>query len=401
MVYDLIIIGAGASGLFAAKTASELKLKVAIFEAMPKPGTKLSACGGGVGNLTNTSIEPKRDYYSQNPFFAISTLKSFPQQKILDMLEQSHIGFHLRDANCYFTNKRASDVANFLYHTAEENGADFFFQSQIKTVLKTQEGVFVITTSQQTSFTAKNLLIATGGKSYTALGGNDFGLHIAQQFSHSIIPPKTALAPFTFSLKTLNDLDDLSGIALPKVGITIDKKTFVGSLVFRPDGLGGIAVFKAQAHWQFHGGDVQVNWIEGIDFRAWFDQAKKEQGTMLFKNKLTQILPKRLAYGLTWVYPFSQKQLAQLSKTEIEQLQRLLTQWTFTPEKRERWEEAEVMLGGVDTHDISSKTLESNLCKGLYFSGEVLDVTGQLGGYNLHWAFASGERVAKAIAQSV
>lgn len=395
MIYDAVILGAGASGLFCAVTAAARGAKICVLEALPEPGKKMSICGGGFGNFSNTEVHPLKHYYSHNPHFPFSALKRFTTDKILKQLELYGLEWETR-GNCYFCTEKFALFADALYQDAAANGAVFRFNTRVTDILK-KEDHFELTTQEGVIFSARQVVFATGSTAYPQLGANGSGQKMAVKLGHTMTPVKPGLAPIRFPADCLAITGELSGIALENIGIKTVKESFTGSLVFRPDGISGLAVFKAASSWAWYGGEMEINWLPDENILDWIQSGRTEHGTQTVKNRIAQKLPRRLALAIVSQTSWAEKTLSQLKKTELDDIVNTIHHWTFTPAGTGGIHEGEVILGGIATEQISSKTFESETVSGLFFTGEMLDVTGQLGGYNLHWAFASGHAAGESL----
>lgn len=396
MVYDVLILGGGASGLMCALTAIERGLSVCVVDANDYPGRKMGVCGGGYGNFANMKLDPKRDYYSHNPYFILSALKRYPVSKVIEWVESFGLGWEVREEQYCFGTSPFGDFITTVAKAVESAGGVFEFGTRIVSAAQT-EGIFKLTASDDRTFEGRQLVVATGGCSYPQLGATPFGLKVAKGFKHAVTPVKPGLAPIRFSASELAITGELAGISLETVTLRTTAESFTGSLVFRPDGIGGIAVFKAASSWAWYGGEMSIDWSPEFNITQWVTEGRTDHGTQTVKNRIAQKFPKRLVLALLSPYAWADKPLAQLKKSELDELESVFHQWRFIPSGTGDFNEAEVMLGGVETESLSSKTMESQKIPGLYFIGEVLDVTGQLGGFNLHWAFASGHAAGEAL----
>lgn len=388
---DVIIIGGGAAGLFCARTAAQRNLRVIVLEAQERLCRKVSICGGGYGNISNSDLSP-RNYYSQNPHFVRSALKRFPSTRLLQILRNDGFEYEQRE-NCYFCTTQIKNWMDTVQVETEKMGVEFHFNTRATTIEHTEAGFIVNGT-----FSAKQLVLACGGRAYPQVGGTYDGLKLANALHLKSTPVSPGLAPIRFGKETKNQFAELQGIAMDSIAITAGKETFQGSLVFRPDGIGGIAVFKAASAWVFYGGGpITLNFLPSINIAEKLAESRQHHGTALIRNCVSQFLPRRLTQALLAPFDWAEKTVSQLKKEEQVALIRTITAYTFTPEGIGDYTEAEVMMGGIDTDEISSKTLGVKSIPNLYIAGEMMDVTGQLGGYNLHWAFATGTLIGETL----
>lgn len=383
MPHDVIIIGAGASGLMCAIEAGRRGRRVLILDHAARPGNKIRVSGGGRCNFTNLHVSPDH-YISQNRHFCTSALKRFPPAAFIAMLEKHGIPFHEEEDGQLFCDRSAEDVLKMLLSECREVGVEVRTGVTVDGI--TKENLFLVDSSSG-QFSAESLVIATGGLSYRQLGASPFGYRIAEQFGLNIIPPKLALVPFTLSPKDLDSLKNLPGISLDTV-VTMGKRQFPGRMLFTHRGFSGPAVLKASSFWN-EGEDITINLFPDIDLAAWLKEKKSERPKAELKTILAEMLPKRFVdYACETL--LESRPMGQLSDKNLYEIAVRLTNWKIKPNGTEGYRTAEVTRGGVDTKELSSKTMEAAKVKGLYFIGEVVDVTGELGGYNLQWAWSSG-----------
>ncbi|MDH4099810.1 MAG: NAD(P)/FAD-dependent oxidoreductase [Nitrospirota bacterium] len=383
MTHDVIIIGAGASGLMCAIEAGRRGRRVLVLDHAKKPGNKIRVSGGGRCNFTNLHASTEH-YISQNRYFCTSALKRFPPAAFVAMLEKHGIPFHEEDDSQLFCDRSAEDVLKMLLSECRETGAEVRTGVTVDGINK-DDGFLV--DSSEGRFSSESLVIATGGLSYRQLGASPFGYRIAEQFGLNVIPPKPALVPFTLSPKELDSLKNLAGIALDAV-VTVGRKQFPGRMLFTHRGLSGPAILKASSFWN-EGEETIINLFPDFDLLECLIEKKSDRPKAELKTILSELLPKRFVeYACeTW---FESGPMGQLSDKILQKNTEYLTQWIIKPNGTEGYRTAEVTRGGVDTKELSSKTMEAAKVKGLYFIGEVVDVTGELGGYNLQWAWSSG-----------
>lgn len=374
-LYDIIIIGGGAAGLSAAATASKCDKKTAVIDTGKQLARKVAASGGGRCNFTNMAVSAKR-YFGNNPDFVRSAISRVAPADILDWAKNHNIQYVEKAAGQYFCATGAETVVKALLQDA--SNATIFTETCVNTISK-QDNCFSIITDKQ-HFLAKSIIIATGGISFPALGVSDFGYKVAKQFGHKIIPIRPALC----AIETKAFSSDLSGIST-NVEIQIGKEILQDSMLFTHFGIGGPAAYRATVR-DFN--DIIINLLPDINAYNLLRQAKQTSGRKTVANILSDKLPLRLARWLC----SDTKNIADYKDYELKSIADKINRLVIPKEdiKLHSLQSAEVIRGGVDTSQVSSKTMESKLCKGLYFAGEVLDIAGDLGGFNLHWAWASG-----------
>ena len=380
---DVIIIGAGASGLMCAIEAGKRGRKVQVLDHANKAGKKILMSGGGRCNFTNYSIEPD-NYISHNPHFCKSALSRYTQWDFLALIGRYQIPFHERDHGQLFCDDSAKDILNMLLAECGKAGVVVQLNTRIDSVerladrfqLKTGDG----------NFACQSLVVATGGLSIPKMGATPLGYKIAQQFGINVLPTSAALVPFTLQSEDKEKFSALSGIAVPCV-VSNNRQSFSENVLFTHRGLSGPAILQISSYWRA-GEEIVINLLPQVNLEAEL-KAKRQQK---IKNKLKTILegylPKRL------ISAFLPEDLLDLSMQDVsdKQIQQVagqLNKWTIKPNGTEGYRTAEVTSGGIDCDAVSSKTMESKQVPGLYFIGEVLDVTGWLGGYNFQWAWSS------------
>jgi hypothetical protein len=384
--YDAVIIGAGASGLYCALTAARRGLSVAVFDHNAQTGKKLKVTGGGRCNFGNTRVGPE-NFLGENPDFTRSALSRFGTLAFKDFLEENALASVEEKHGQLFCREGAPAVAGLLERLCLEAGVHFILDVRIKNIERT--GVFRVTHPGGT-VQAANLVVAAGGLAWPQTGSSCFGYGVAETFGLTLVEPRPALTPL--NMGPAWPLAALSGISLP-VRVTLGKACFEDDLLFTHKGLSGPAILQISSHWS-QGKAVSVDLTPG---KALEDELRKARATKSqVKTVLGRLLPSRLAAAL--IPPeLGAKPVAQLRKEEAAFLVRRFTAWEVTPKELAGYKKAEVTAGGVDTRGVSSKTMESLAVPGLYFIGEVLDVTGHLGGYNLHWAWASGHAAGMSL----
>ena len=380
---DVIIIGAGASGLMCAIEAGKRGRKVLVLEHANKAGKKILMSGGGRCNFTNYSIEPD-NYISHNPHFCKSALSRYSQWDFLALIGRYQIPFHERDHGQLFCDESAKDILNMLLAECDKVGVVVQLNTHIDSVDRLADRFHLITSNG--SFSCQSLVVATGGLSIPKMGATPFGYKIAQQFGINVLPTSAGLVPFTLQPEDKEKFSVLSGIAVPCV-VSNKRQSFSENVLFTHRGLSGPAILQISSYWSA-GEEIAINLLPQVNL----DSELKAKRQQKIKNKLKTILegylPKRL------ISSFLPEDLLDLSLQDVsdKQIQLVADQlhnWTIKPNGTEGYRTAEVTSGGVDCDAVSSKTMESRQVPGLYFIGEVLDVTGWLGGYNFQWAWSS------------
>ncbi|WP_249856122.1 NAD(P)/FAD-dependent oxidoreductase [Aggregatibacter actinomycetemcomitans] len=391
--HETLIIGAGAAGLFCAALLAKCGGNVRILDNGKKVGRKILMSGGGFCNFTNMEMSSDR-YLSQNPHFVKSALKRFTQWDFIGLVADYSIAYHEKELGQLFCDNGAEDIVNMLLAECKKYGVEITLRQHITSVEKTADG-FCVTTNGETLH-CRNLVVATGGLSMPRLGATPFGYQLAQQFGINVIAPRASLVPFTW-----RECDQfyaaLSGISLD-VAATNRHKTFTHQMLFTHRGLSGPAILQISNYWQ-PGESIHLDLLPYQDIRHYLDDLRQSSPKLQLKTALARLLPKKLVELWLDQGLLQDEVLARLSKVRLENLVNLIHNWQFVPNGTEGYRTAEVTMGGVDTHAISSKTMESNQVGSLYFIGEVLDVTGWLGGYNFQWAWSSAYACAQAIAE--
>ena len=382
--YDCIIIGGGAAGLMCAATAGHRGRKVLLIDHANKMGKKILMSGGGRCNFTNLNTTPE-NFLSQNRHFCKSALKRYTPYDFVELVKRHQLNFHDKAPGQLFCDASAKNILNILFAECDTAGVKRMTQCSVERLEKEPAG-YTLQTSQGT-FTCTNLVIATGGLSIPTMGATGFGYDIAKQFNLPVLPRDAALVPFMVGdgpLKTL--CMNMSGVALD-VSVTCGKRTFQEPMLFTHRGLSGPSILQISNYW--HSGDaVVIDCLPGINLLEKLESLRDTHNKTSIRNVLMGELPKRFVaeyLGDHWSKPADQYSLQALTA-----LAARLQQWTIVPVATEGYRTAEVTRGGVDTDCVSSKTFECTQVSGLYFIGEVLDVTGWLGGYNFQWAWSSG-----------
>ncbi|MFP2240645.1 NAD(P)/FAD-dependent oxidoreductase [Pseudescherichia vulneris] len=395
--FDAIVVGAGAAGMFCAAQAGQAGARVLLLDNGKKPGRKILMSGGGRCNFTNMYVEPAA-YLSQNPHFCKSALARYTQWDFIDLVGKYGIAWHEKTLGQLFCDDSAEQIVAMLVAECEKGNVTTRLRTEIISVERTEEADYVLQLNGDT-VAAKKLVIASGGLSMPGLGASPFGYKIAEQFGLKVLPTRAGLVPFTLHKPLLEQLQVLSGVSVPSVITADDGTVFRESLLFTHRGLSGPAVLQISSYWQ-SGEFVSINLLPESDLDAFLDEQRNAHPNQSLKNTLAMQLPKRLVECLQQLGQIPDVQLKQLNSKDQQQLVETLTNWRVQPNGTEGYRTAEVTLGGVDTHELSSRTMEARNVPGLYFIGEVMDVTGWLGGYNFQWAWASAWACAQALVEA-
>ena len=396
MHYHTIIIGAGASGLYLASELGRKGIDVLLLDHSDKIGKKILISGGGRCNFTNLEVTPK-NYHGNNPHFVKSALARFSPWDIIDLLIQEGIEYYEKEQGQLFCKNSSKEILQALIKNVLKVGAKIEPRSQIERVTW-QNKTFTVQCRGK-KFTSSKLVIATGGLSYPQLGATDLGYRIAKQFGHTIVPQSAALVGLRTNQWPTDFFTSLAGVSLPVV-IKVTHKKVEGDLLFTHHGISGPAVLTTSLY-ALKNSSIIINFLPNVKVREALQSAREITPKERVINLDFLTLPKKFKQALFKLCNIpTEITLAQLSNKNIEELSTLINRFSFLYTSNDGWKKAEVTRGGVSTDKISSKTLEGQLQPGLYFIGEVLDVTGELGGFNLHWAWASAHAVAEAISHA-
>ncbi|PTQ90732.1 NAD(P)/FAD-dependent oxidoreductase [Agitococcus lubricus] len=389
---DVIIIGGGASGLMCAASAAQRGRRVLVLDSSNKVGKKILMSGGGRCNFTNLFVEAS-NYLSANPHFCISALNRYTQWDFIALVEKHRIAYHERKHGQLFCNDSAKDILNMLLAECERTQhVTIQTHCQIEKIspVNDAEHRFHLNTSKG-QFACQSLVIATGGLSIPTMGASAFGYEMAKQFGHSVLPTRAGLVPFTFTDNIKAVTERLSGLALDVTMTAKDNTSFNENLLFTHRGLSGPVALQLSNYWQL-GEAVAVNLLPQLEMNNWLKEQKQQHPKSLLRTQLTPLLSKNLVLELQNLHwpSYAETPLAEIPDNVLLTVADALQAWQLKPSGTEGYRTAEVTLGGVDTRELSSKTMESKKQKGLYFIGEVVDVTGWLGGFNFQWAWSSG-----------
>jgi predicted Rossmann fold flavoprotein len=400
--WDVVIVGAGAAGLFCAGVAGQRGLKVLVIDHSDKVAEKIRISGGGRCNFTNRLLDasaPQKHFISQNPHFCRSALSRYTPQDFIDLVQKHGIAFHEKHKGQLFCDHSAEDIIRMLLAECDAGGVTLRTGSGVQAVRHVEGGGYALDTSQGTVQT-HSLVVATGGLSIPKIGATGWGYEVATQFGLRLVERRAGLVPLTFDGEAWAPYAQLAGLALP-VGIeTGEKKTrmhFDEDLLFTHRGLSGPAVLQISSYWQ-DGTPIRLNLAPEVDLPTRLQEAKLRSKKLL-SNELATLVPSRLAEAWVGQDAALQRTSAEVPDKALNKLAEALSNWGLTPTGSEGYKKAEVTLGGVDTRDVSSQTMESKQ-PGLYFIGEVMDVTGWLGGYNFQWAWASAHACGQALSPS-
>jgi predicted Rossmann fold flavoprotein len=392
MKYNTIIIGAGAAGMMCAATAGARGRSVLVLNAAKAPGEKIRISGGGRCNFTNRHATPKQ-FLSGNPHFCISALSRYTPADFIALVERHDIAWHEKTLGQLFCDGSATQVVAMLLDEMKQAGAELRLGVTVQTVQKTESG-FTLALSSGEAVECAALVVATGGKSIPKMGATDFGYRIARQFGLRLTETRPGLVPLTFGPDMLARLSPLSGVAVP-ARVACGKTSFDEALLFTHRGLSGPAILQMSSYWN-EGEQIALNLLPDTDVLAALRAARQNNGRQAVHNFLATLLPRRLAVMIADAPEFSGT-LGDLSDEKMRRLAALVNDWRVTPSGTEGYRTAEVTLGGVDTNELDSRTMQAKAVPGLYFIGEVVDVTGWLGGYNFQWAWASGWCAGQAV----
>jgi predicted Rossmann fold flavoprotein len=378
MKKETIIVGGGAAGLMCALVAGQRGRSVLVIEHNPKVGRKIAISGGGRCNFTNTRTEPS-NFISANPRFAISALSRYTPNDFISLIEKHKIRYHEKKLGQLFCDHSSQQVIDMLIAECDKGQVEIITNCQVRSVSK--ENLFRVVTSRG-DVESESLVIATGGLSIPKIGATDFGYRIASQYGINVIQPRPALVPL---LLENTELRELTGVSLETV-VESSQKSFRENILFTHKGLSGPAILQISSYWS-QGEPIYINLLP--DLAVLEELRANHQLAIQLNNFLSSYLPKRLADKWCELYASSQP-LRRFSLKEFQSIAERLHRWEIVPTGTEGYTKAEVTAGGVDTNELSSKSMESRKVPGLFFIGEVVDVTGQLGGYNFQWAWASG-----------
>lgn len=381
--YDVVIIGAGAAGMMCAIEAGKRGRSVLIIDHAKKAGDKIRISGGGRCNFTNLDTKFDR-FLSENPRFCISALKRYTQRDFINLVEKHGIAYHEKTLGQLFCDHSAQDIITMLRNEMDAAGVEIKLQTSVKRV--THDDAYWITLDHD-EVTASSLVIATGGKSIPKMGATGFGYDVAQQFDVPITDIRPALVPLTFSDEMLDRVKPLSGVSVES-SVRHEKTVFDEGLLFTHRGLSGPSILQISSYWR-EGDEITVDLARGQNIADKLKALRNEAGKQSITNVLARLVPAKLAQMIIDQARL-EGNLADQSNAKLDLIGNLVNAWTIKPAGSEGYRTAEVTLGGVDTSALNAKTMEVKDQPGLYFIGEVVDITGWLGGYNFQWAWSSG-----------
>ncbi|ADE13500.1 HI0933 family protein [Nitrosococcus halophilus Nc 4] len=391
IVWDVVIIGGGAAGLMCAIEAGKRRRRVLILEHSNRVGKKILMSGGGRCNFTNLHVTPD-NFLSANPHFCKSALARYSPWDFMALVERHGIAYHEKELGQLFCDQSSKLIVKMLVAECQQAGVQIDVGCKITMVQKTAAGFALETSLGPIQTTA--LVVASGGLSIPKMGATGFGYELAKRFGHRIRATRPALVPLTLNGETLAQYRDLSGIGL-LVEASCHNRCFPGGLLFTHRGISGPAILQISSYWQ-PSDELQVNLLPGIEVSAWLTDRQHNRPDAELRTVLTEKLPKRLAQRLCEL-AFDNLPLRQYPPQELQAMAKQLQHWRFHPQGTEGYRTAEVTLGGVNTDELSSATMASKKVPGLYFIGEVVDVTGHLGGFNFQWAWASGHAAGQVV----
>ncbi|HET6397739.1 MAG TPA: NAD(P)/FAD-dependent oxidoreductase [Pseudoxanthomonas sp.] len=390
--YEAIVVGAGAAGLMCALTAGGRGLRVLVVEHANKVGKKILMSGGGRCNFTNTGAGPG-NYLSANPHFCKSALARYTPWHFIEMVDRHRIAWHEKAPGQLFCDVSSKLIVKMLLDECAAAGVEIRTHCAIERVDAGEAGGFRVRTAQG-AFAAPALVVASGGLSIPSMGASGFGYELARRFGHAVLPTRAGLVPLTLSGRHQERLQDLSGVALP-VEARCNGQAFADALLFTHRGVSGPAILQISSYWQ-PGDELRLDLLPGRDVLEWLSAQQKQRPDAELKTVLAEVLPRRFAQRLCEVW-LPNRPMRRFTPPQLREAAALLAGWPLVASGTEGYRTAEVTLGGVDTDGVSSSTMQSRRVPGLYFVGEVLDVTGWLGGYNFQWAWASGHAAGMAL----
>jgi predicted Rossmann fold flavoprotein len=391
--FDVVVIGAGAAGLMCSAMAGQSGRKVLLIDHAAKLAEKIRISGGGRCNFTNRDAGPA-NFLSDNPRFCRSALARYTPQDFIALVQRHGIGWHEKHKGQLFCNDSSEQIIEMLLRECQRGGVTRW-QPCLTHAIRNDERGFEIDTDRG-AVRARRLVVATGGLSIPKIGASDFGYRLARQFGHRIVETRPALVPLTFDARAWSAFAPLAGLSL-EARLECAGASFLEDLLFTHRGLSGPAVLQISLYWR-PGDTISVDLVPGVDLEAALRHAKNTSRRQL-GNELATLLPARLAQSwLTDKPALASRPMPEVRDRDLQELAASLQRWQLMPSGTEGYRKAEVTAGGIDTRELSSQTMESLRCPGLYFIGEVVDVTGWLGGYNFQWAWASAAACARALA---
>lgn len=381
---DVVVIGAGAAGMMCAIEAGKRSRSVLIIDHAATPGEKIRISGGGRCNFTNIHASPK-NFISQNPHFCISALARYTQRDFMALVERHGIAYHEKTLGQLFCDGSAKQIIDMLLVEMQRHAVQLRLATSAAGIGLAKDGFVLAIGSGRVR--CKSLVVASGGKSIPKMGATGFGYEVAAQFGLRVVETRPALVPLTFEARTLERLKPLSGIAV-EAQVACGKTSFSEAMLFTHRGVSGPAVLQISSYWR-EGGEIRIAMLPQTDLFAALRAARAENGRQALQTALGAHLPKKLAQSIADELNLT-GHLADISDKVLRRVEEAVNNWRIKPAGSEGYRTAEVTLGGVDTRELDSRTMEAKSVPGLYFVGEVVDVTGWLGGYNFQWAWSSG-----------
>ncbi|MER9728384.1 NAD(P)/FAD-dependent oxidoreductase [Mesorhizobium sp. M0217] len=382
--YDVVVIGAGAAGMMCAIEAGKRGRSVLVLDHAAKPGEKIRISGGGRCNFTNIHASPK-NFISGNPHFCISALSRYTQRDFIELVERHGVAYHEKTLGQLFCDGSARLIIDMLVSEMQDGGVELALSTEMRNVSKAADG-FVLTLSTG-SVACNSLVVACGGKSIPKMGASGFGYELAAQFGLAVVETRPALVPLTFDARTLERLAPLAGNAV-EAEVACGKTWFSEAMLFTHRGLSGPSILQISSYWR-EGDEIRIAMLPGRDVAELLRAARRVNGRQAVQTVLANHLPKRLAQAVAERSGIDGN-LADLTDLQMKTVEAAVNDWRIKPAGSEGYRTAEVTLGGVDTNGLDQKTMQAKSVPGLFFIGEVVDVTGWLGGYNFQWAWSSG-----------
>ena len=390
---EVLVIGAGAAGLMCAASAGYRGKNVTVIDMGKKPGRKILISGGGRCNFTNQNAQPN-NYLCQNPHFVKSALSRFSADDFIALVDRHGVDYHHKTLGQLFCDNSAQEIVDLLITECDWAGVTIDLRTEVLSVKKNQTGYLVKTNLK--TYQCQSLVVASGGLTMPKLGASPIGYKIAEQFGLKVLPTMPALVPFTLHDHDKQRFDGLSGISIDCLVTSEDDTSFRENILFTHRGLSGPAILQISSFWRA-GQAITINLLPQQPIAETIAIWRQDQPKKSLKNLVSTLLPKRFVEVLINDNTFIDKAVNQLTHSEIECLTTFIHQWKIKPNGTEGYRTAEVTLSGINTDELSSKTFEAKQCKGLYFIGEVVDVTGWLGGYNFQWCWSSGWACGQAV----
>lgn len=389
---DVTIIGAGGAGLMCAIEGAKRGRSVAVLDHADKIGQKILISGGGRCNFTNLGATAEQ-YQSQNMHFCKSAFGQFTQYDFINMVEDYNIAYHEKKLGQQFCDNSAQQIVNMLLDECEKHGARIKTRHVIESVEK-ENDKFVITTNRGV-YTSDSLVVATGGLSIPKIGATNFGYRLAKQFDLNIVETTPALVPFRFSEDDLKQYEGLSGISFDAI-VTCGKMSFRENVLITHRGVSGPAILQISSYWTL-GQEVNIEILPDMDWHKFLSKKREQNARQELKTILCEVLPKRFVTRIMELGQLNNVAMAQIGKKQIAEIENFFKHYVIKPNGTEGYRKAEVTLGGVCTNELNAKTLESKKVPNMHFIGEVVDVTGWLGGYNFQWAWSSGYAAGQVV----